>query len=206
MTRQLDFKNTFTSPSVILLIVVNFIPIIGVIFFSWDIFSILLLYWLESAVIGIFNILKMLVVGRVKAIFFAVFFLVHYSGFMFGHFMFINFLFNSASFDFLSFNYLNGILLALGFLFVSHGVSFFYNFIGREEYKKSKVQKLFSQPYKRIFVMHLVIIASGFFFTFTGIEKNIIPLIILIIMKIFFDTVFHRTEHRVLIKNIYIKS
>ena len=34
-------------------------PILGVYFFKWDVFSILILYWLESAVVGFYNVLKL---------------------------------------------------------------------------------------------------------------------------------------------------
>ena len=42
-------------PSVLLLIGANLVPLIGVLFFKWDIFSIMLLYWLESGVVGFLN-------------------------------------------------------------------------------------------------------------------------------------------------------
>ena len=43
-------------------------PMIGVIFFQWDLFSIMFLYWLENIVIGLFNVLKMSVVKNVYQI------------------------------------------------------------------------------------------------------------------------------------------
>lgn len=51
--------NTFKLPSAMLLILVNLIPIIGVIIFKWNPYDILILYWLENIVIGIFNFLRM---------------------------------------------------------------------------------------------------------------------------------------------------
>lgn len=44
--------------SALFLLGVNIIPLLGVVFFGWNLFSILLLYWFESSVIGFFNIFK----------------------------------------------------------------------------------------------------------------------------------------------------
>jgi len=46
--------------SSIALILANLIPIVGVIWWDWDIFGVVALYWLENVMIGVFNILKML--------------------------------------------------------------------------------------------------------------------------------------------------
>ena len=54
--------NTFKLPSAMLLIVVNLIPIFGVVVLKWNPYDILILYWLENIVIGIFNFLRMLFV------------------------------------------------------------------------------------------------------------------------------------------------
>ncbi|TSC82598.1 MAG: hypothetical protein G01um101420_265 [Parcubacteria group bacterium Gr01-1014_20] len=53
-----QYKELSTSATA--LIIANFVPLVGVIFFGWSLFLILFLYWAESAVIGFFNVLKML--------------------------------------------------------------------------------------------------------------------------------------------------
>jgi hypothetical protein len=47
------------------------------------------LYWSENLIIGFYNLLKMLVVGGLRAIFPALFFLLHYGGFCAVHGLFI---------------------------------------------------------------------------------------------------------------------
>lgn len=47
------------KPSSLILILVNLIPIGGVLWFDWSVFEILLLYWTESVTIGLINILRM---------------------------------------------------------------------------------------------------------------------------------------------------
>jgi hypothetical protein len=41
------------------LIAANLIPLAGVLAFGWDVASLLFIYWLESAVVGFFNVLRM---------------------------------------------------------------------------------------------------------------------------------------------------
>jgi len=41
------------------LILSNLIPLIGVLFFGWDVSTILILYWSENVIIGFYNIFKM---------------------------------------------------------------------------------------------------------------------------------------------------
>ena len=46
-------------------------------------------------------------------------------------------------------------------LFISHGVSFFTNFIGEREYEGATVSGLMAAPYHRVMVMHLTLIFGG---------------------------------------------
>lgn len=50
------------TESVIMLIGANLIPVIGVVWWGWNTTDIVMLYWAENGIIGIFNILKMLTV------------------------------------------------------------------------------------------------------------------------------------------------
>ena len=47
------------NPSATGTVLANLVPAVGVLFFGWDAFTVVFLYWLENAVIGVFNILKM---------------------------------------------------------------------------------------------------------------------------------------------------
>jgi hypothetical protein len=46
--------------SLIILIVVNLLPIFGVVYGGWDVFEIVVLYWFENVVIGVVNLFKIL--------------------------------------------------------------------------------------------------------------------------------------------------
>ena len=45
--------------AVVALVVANAIPLIGVLFLGWNVWTILTIYWLENGVVGVFNVLKM---------------------------------------------------------------------------------------------------------------------------------------------------
>jgi hypothetical protein len=45
--------------AILTLLVNNLIPLFGVLYLDWELYSIILIYWLENAVIGIFNVPKM---------------------------------------------------------------------------------------------------------------------------------------------------
>lgn len=97
--------------SVILIIAANSIPAIGVIFLKWNPYMLLLIYWGESLIVGIFNLLKMFISGAIQdkkfspsgfaeAVGLCLFFTFHYGMFMFVHGMFIiAFMLLSSSMD-----------------------------------------------------------------------------------------------------------
>ena len=46
--------------AVVALIVANAIPLLGALFLGWNVWMILVVYWLENGIVGVFNVLKML--------------------------------------------------------------------------------------------------------------------------------------------------
>ena len=86
-----------------------------------------------------------------------------------------------------------GMIWALLGLFISHGISFVENFILGGEYRSSTIKELMHQPYQRIVVMHIAIIAAGIFVM--KLNSPMPMLIILILLKIVFDIFLHRRSH-----------
>ena len=80
---------TLTSPSTLALIFANLVPLAGAAFLGWDMGKIMILYWAESAIIGVFNLLKMAVIVKWLIVFAGPFFVGHYGGFMAIHLLFI---------------------------------------------------------------------------------------------------------------------
>ena len=86
--------------SLLLLVAANSLPVIGVIFFNWHPIVLLIIYWAESAIIGLFNLVMMFISGIIEknvfspsgaglAAIFCPFFLFHYGIFMLVHGVFI---------------------------------------------------------------------------------------------------------------------
>jgi Family of unknown function (DUF6498) len=98
---------TLLHPSTLLLLAGNSLPIYGVLHWGWDVFVLLVLYWLETAVIGIWMIVSIVAMpiealGKVEIngkpakikmaaarAFIVAFFLVHAGIFMLVHFIFL---------------------------------------------------------------------------------------------------------------------
>ena len=211
------------SFSIAALVAVNLIPLIGVFFFDWDVGPILLLYWSENLVVGGYNMLKILVrpaehpvvyLGRLFPI---AFFCFHYGAFCGVHgFFLLTFLETDGVGEVLSgsdwpfFLVFVQILVEtiqtvwslhrelltwpLVALVLSHGVSFVQNFLGKREFEHVTTEQLMQQPYKRIVLLHLAIIAGGFGVIALG---SPLPLLVLIVLgKIALDIHLHRREHR----------
>jgi hypothetical protein len=189
--------------SIVSLILVNLLPLAGVLFLGWQLFSVMFLYWSESAIIGFFNIFKMMQAEGQTRVNIELndkpierwsrpgvigFFILHYSIFMVVHLMFIFALFKPARIN------PQQIALVFVFLFVSHGLSYLYNFIGKKEYQRISLSQLFVQPYGRIVLMHLTILGGGF--AVKSLGEPLIALVIMIIIKIIIDLYAHLKEHK----------
>ena len=192
------------SPTAIALIVANLVPLVGVLFFDWSLFTIMFFFWLESAVIGFFNILKLVIVANILSIIMVPFFVVHYGAFMSGHLVFIFALFSPDEMSFSGFFPPADLLISpimnvwpafLGAC-LSHGISFFYNFIGKKEFRRSTPEKQMMAPYGRIILMHLTIIFGGWLILALG--APVLALILLIGLKIVSDARAHHKEHAAL--------
>lgn len=188
--------------SLVFLVLSNLIPLWGVLFYEWSLLTVMFLFWLESGVVGFYALLKMFKVMGPLAVFPGAFLTFHFGGFMTGHLIFILSIFGSSEIGkeiLPSFETIMSLLMivwvpAIG-IFVSHGVSFFQNFIGKKEYKIFNVRKLMFMPYQRIIIMHLAIIFGGFLVSVFG--NPVLGLVLLIIIKVAVDIFSHTMEHRV---------
>jgi hypothetical protein len=195
-------RESLASTTVLALVGANLVPLVGALFLGWDLGAIMLLYWAESAIIGIFNLGKMLAIGGWSGLLLGAFFVVHFGGFMAGHFIFIRALFLENSPDAAEISGgLPGILNmflplwpALLALSVSHGYSFFVNFLGPGEYHYRKLNEQMTEPYSRIVLMHLVVIFGGALSMAVGEATP--ALVLLIAAKIAVDVRAHLREHR----------
>jgi len=192
---------SLTSPSTLVLIIANIIPLAGSVFLDWNLADVLVLYWAESAVIGFFNICKIIVIGRWSALLAGPFFIGHFGGFMAVHFLFIYTLFikqaqngDASSGNLQEVAQLFVVLWpALLALFISHAFSFYRNFLGRQEYLGRTVNDQMSEPYSRIIFMQFVLIFGGGLSMVLG--GPVLVLLIVIALKIYFDVKAHLKQH-----------
>jgi len=200
MTRSLKF---LFYPSSLSLILVNLVPIFGVVFWSWDAFSVIFLYWSETAIIGFFNVLKIKKISKKPLSPYLVFFIVQYILFLFVYLFLITQIFKpnlESSTEYLEalgivFKYLYTLLISFLFIFISHGLSFQYNFINKKEFLHADERKQILAPYKRIFVMHILILLAGHGIVYYGQDKTFSAVIWLVLIKIVLDLIFHTIEH-----------
>jgi hypothetical protein len=193
---------SMSSLSVVALVAANLVPLGGVLFFGWDLATVMILYWAESAVIGFYTALKIAVVGKFGALFAVPFFVGHFGGFMALHFLFIYSFFvrgvsatgpAPAVRDALTAVFVP-LWPSLAALFVSHGISFFSNFIRRREYVGATVSGLMTAPYNRIAIMQITIILGGWLILL--LNSPVAALVVLVLIKTGVDLSAHRKEHR----------
>jgi hypothetical protein len=192
--------------SVSALILANLVPLGGVLFLGWTVSSVVLLYWWENVVIGWYTFLKIIVLtitkreNRVDNVVAIPFFFIHYGLFCLGHAMAVLAVFpNEGIFlsrgDSISiFDWtLPGIVLPVLALFVSHGISFVENYLGKKEYEEVGLGTLMGSPYPRILVLHIAVMAAAFVILLVG---SPVPLLVaLVLMKIWMDIRLHNREH-----------
>lgn len=191
---EMDWGTILRLPSVIFLILVNMIPLVGVVIWGWDVGFLMLIYWVETVVIGLFNIPKILTTGMGEPgfglrifgnLFVVAFFTVHFGGFNFGHFMFLRELFDLPAFG-------RDVWIAAGGLSLSHIFSLIVNWFGKREYVGVAANEQMFKPYGRIIVMHVSILFGGAFAMMGGGTG---PLILLIALKTVSDVLSHAVAH-----------
>jgi len=149
-------------------------PVLGALFWDWDISTILILYWMENVLIGIFTIAKISrckesennseVGGQMKP----TDFLLHYGGFMAGHGVFV-LLITVFSIDD---DTLMGVarhvviqtswaILAFIPLVFEQWYAYWVDFIGEEKYKRGDTEDFIWRPYSRVIAMHAAIVLGS---------------------------------------------
>ena len=211
-------KLRFNLP-LLALVLANLVPVFGVLFLHWDVGAIVVLYWTENLVVGLYTLLKMWVTGSTSAIGIMLFFCLHYGGFCAIHGVFVLELTQfageiSSKLPVASWPgpliliqkviYFGQQILAAApqefawaclALLLSHGVSFLLLFVGQHEYRYTTVDALMKAPYKRIAVLHIAILIGGFLIVELGQPLGL--LLALVALKIGMDIMLHNRSHRV---------
>ncbi len=217
------YRVNSSAAAAVLLVVFNLVPLAGVLWLRWDLLLILALYWVENGVVGVINILKILrAEGTAPATHWrengrpissmshgavAGFFAMHYGLFWVVHGVFVFTLIPAIASDPsirpdgtipapLTGPNIDLGVLALGAigLSISHGVSFWTNYIGRGEYRTLSPAQVMTQPYGRLVIMHLTILLGAVVSIFLGTPVG--SLLVLIVGKTALDLAFHLRQHQ----------
>jgi hypothetical protein len=193
------------------LILVNLVPLAGVLWFGWRMFDVLMLFWMESVVIGVINLLRMAVrlfgVGELKGVVLIPFFTVHYFGFCAAHGLILVLVFGppglspaqvlgaSGFFEIIR-QLLSEPTLRWGLIAIaaSHLFSFLANFLWAGEWRRTSIDALMGAPYGRIMLMHVVLVIGAAIFMAIG--QPIYALALLVALKILADASAHLRERR----------
>jgi hypothetical protein len=157
---------------------------------------------MESAVIGFYAILKMIVAKGVpkksvtglggKRLFLIVFFMIHFGGFMIVHLALLtgaHMLITAIAGTKESTSSMFSIMLSGGSsMFLSHGASFVMNYWFGREYERVTPAQVMISPYPRIILMQFVSFFSFILFA---------PELVMVLFKTVFDIVGHVLERRI---------
>lgn len=204
----MDYKkpNWLADKSLWVLTLSNIFSIYFAAIEGWSLPTVMLVYWFQSAVIGIFNFVRILQLKEFSTenfkingrpahptqgtkIFTAFFFLIHYGIFHLAYLFFI------LAFPFSTLNkpaaepalkYAFGMGLVF---FVNHLFSYIYN--KPRDTKKQNIGNLMFYPYARIIPMHLTIVFGAF---------NSGAIFLFMVLKALADAIMHILEHNVIRK------
>jgi hypothetical protein len=194
-------------PSVLVLVGANLVPLLGVLGSHWTVFAVLLLYWCENVVVGVFNVLRMLLANPASVatdaakLVFIPFFTFHYGMFTMVHGIFVLALFGPAGQHFspspaafVAALRDAGVGLGVLAIVLSHGFSFLHNYLWGGEFRRATLQQLMMQPYARVVVLHLTILLGGFAAKAAG--APLVALVFLIALKTLIDLRAHLAERK----------
>lgn len=197
------------------LILANLLPLVGVYLWGWSLTDLLLLYWLENAVVGAYTILTLLVAWRegpstvtkiATKLFMVPFFTFHYGMFWFVHGLFLMTFFGGGPRlpgqpqgfllapleDALSRG--DAFMWPLLAIAVSHGVAFVTQFLATGEFRTASENEVMVRPYGRVVVLHITIVVGGFLAAFLGPSQGV--LVMFVFVKIVADVMAHLREDR----------
>jgi hypothetical protein len=181
----------------------------------------LILYGVESVIIGFFALLKFIFGKNIRVtenkegkniskykipfaakVILVIFFIGHFGGFVSVQFFFTIGIGmselshyateNNLDLYLLIFPWLKGILFSGVILFLSHGLSFVVNYVFGEERNNTAPESFLFSPYPRIVIMQLTIIIGGLVSNL--FNSNIAIFSIFLVLKTFFDLSAHFRE------------
>lgn len=190
------------------LVAANLVPLAGVLFWDWNVFALLALFWMENLVVGLMFALRLLCADPADAalwaakLFMVPFFCFHYGMFTAIHGTFVFTLFGKGDYRVDGLQVLTpaaraasdyGLWLPVAALVASHLFSFLWNYLYRGEFRRAQLGTLMAKPYGRVVVLHLAIIFGGI--AAMALGSPVWALLVLLALKIGLDLKAHLKEH-----------
>ena len=197
------------------LVAANLVPLLGVAALGWGVYDVMLIYWLENGVVGVYTLARMATAGRapLATVVMGPFFVVHYGLFWLVHGVFVVTLFgptgpfvgsvptaasNGPSPAFAlpiigEVPWAAGAGWALAGLLLSHGVSFVQNWLLGGERDGVDPREIMARPYGRVMVLHLTLLGGGFVVSALG--APLLALVLMVALKIGVDAAAHLRSH-----------
>ena len=220
----MNVDDKFPKISLAFLLLANLVPLICIIFFDWSAATILVLSCLENILIGILNVPKMAlcpilspagretvaksklshgkphsIVGSITLKILTIPVLSQiYLAFVYTQAFLLMAILNRIPGAIESIR-VAGFPVALSALMVSHGISFFVNFIGRGEFRHTSFMAQAFRPYRRVFVMTFTVAVGGGLSIM--LESPVWALVVLVLLKIGTDVRAHIAEHKKCLEN-----
>ena len=195
------------------LLVANAVPLVGVVAFGWSAHALLVIYWLESAVVGASFYAKIRrargeddpaalpsmsfndraiesFVGEESATI-ARFYLTHYGGFWAIHGFFVL----AFGLAMPALRVADPLVVAVAVLPLAgyHVVSYRSNFVGDREYERVGPVTMMVEPYRRVLVLHVTVVLGAFAVAALGTPFGMVAL--LVVLKTALDLWGHWSEH-----------
>lgn len=197
---------SWREPPVFLVLALNLIPAVFALLFGWSAGELFAVYLVENLVIGVFNALKMAISGAamgvggaVIAVFFVPFFIFHYGLFCFGHGVF--------TWVFLAMDGPRGLegvrmpdtigqalaalpdprgfALGVASIVGMHLANFTTDWLRFRRWRDTNPISQMMEPYGRIFVLHITLIATGFLLVFADGPR--FGVVVLALLKTAYD-------------------
>jgi len=197
----------------------NLVPLAGIVFFKWDVSTLVFLYWIENLIVGGFTIVRLAIARadtsgeHISKVFMILFFSFHFGIFCAVHGMFLQSFFGvpdllthvlpagigvtSLFLPTLVYSIGRGLLRgpatwatwAILGLVVSHGVSFIQRDLLGGPDTRESPAKTMVAPYPRIVLLHIAILATGFITLNAGSPSLL--LVLLVLLKTGADVALH---------------
>jgi len=208
-----DIPHSKPGPaSALFLVMANLALLAGALYWNWQLRELVFIFWIENLIVGVFNVVRIAVCqppqhleeATSPKLFMIAFFAFHYGMFCFVHGLFLLSMFaegDGRDFDDISAIFAivannPELLQGVAALFISHLFSFFHNFIGRGEYRRTESGRLMMQPYGRIIVVHMFIIMGGIILN--DFANPVLGLILFVGLKTLMDLGSHVVEHNLM--------